>query len=58
MLFLLDKHGLKEFATTVVAVPSDPIQFHEYRRGNTKAKRMILEKWVDSGEGAARRSRS
>lgn len=43
MLFLLDEHGLKEFSTKIIVVPTNPIQFHEYMRDNTKAKRMILD---------------
>lgn len=42
MLFLFDEFGMKEFARTFFVIPSNPIFLHEYRSGNSKENRMIL----------------
>lgn len=43
MQFLLDKHGLKEFVTTLVVELTYPIQFHEHKKDMAKATRMVLD---------------
>jgi len=47
MLFLLEKHNLKELAIKFIVMPTNPIQFHEYRRDNTKTNRIILNGFSD-----------
>ena len=41
-LFLLDKFALKEYATNVIAMSTNPRQPTTYRKENAKAKRIIL----------------
>lgn len=43
MQFLLDKHGMKEFVTTIVAEPTYPIQYLDYKKDMAKAKRIVLD---------------
>jgi len=47
MFFLLDENGRTIFSTTMIVVPTDIIHFHDYRRDNTKVKRMILDRVKD-----------
>jgi len=39
---------MKEFATTIISMPTNPIQFHGYKRENSKAKRIILNSMRDN----------
>lgn len=47
MLFLLDKHALKTYVNSVVAMPADTDPLKKYRTEMAKAKRMILDRVKD-----------
>jgi hypothetical protein len=40
---LLEENGIKEYVTTVVAVPSDTTLLAEYKKDDAKARRIILD---------------
>lgn len=41
MQFLLDEHGLNEFVTILVVELTYPIQYLDYKKDMSKAKRMV-----------------
>jgi len=43
MSFLLDEFGLKEYATKVIVIPTNPQQLATYKKENAKAIRIILD---------------